>query len=598
MGVYRSDQAQLTFGFEAYPGAYAELGRNADVSGGVGTCVLKGNTSAHAWNIQVDNLAGTNYTYATADWPNWVGESISIGNSTDNHTEIRIVEHVAPSGNLVGGSSDTFTFYLNAPLAFAHIDNESIEAGDVVNTTASNIFTNVLPGVYETVDVPDPDMAIEARYFLGTASKRNFYRAYKGQQAYTGSLPGFVLLDGKALRFPFGKIVTSSVDTNSASYSTAVKLTSDTIKGQVWINVKTDSGTQVVAANDLIVFDARNYNATIGSATVANTMKSEVRKVLAQATVNTGGSVRLRLDYPLQYPHSQDMEIKKYGATTNWKHEILETVDLDTITWHVNMKESSETNSLDFARRYYGGKVGSATIAADEGGMLTMSWDAINFLGMVHNQQFHTEFTNSRSNHLPFYTMMQDVDTSHVQFPTSEPYYFSQGAVSLFGTEIATIRSFALSVSNNEEPRYYIQRRYGRNRGPVEIREQQREYSLAVTLALPDATQGEGSGASTAANLFKELILAGDYGSGMQGFNVTLRFDRGVNDYILITVPFDPDTANNQTSNTGGNQNGAFIRTAPHSISGENPLQVEADILFRNLKIEIADPSATGYYYP
>ena len=98
MGVYRSDQAQLTFGFEAYPGAYAELGRNADVSGGVGTCVLKGNTSAHAWNIQVDNLAGTNYTYATADWPNWVGESISIGNSTDNHTEIRIVEHVAPSG--------------------------------------------------------------------------------------------------------------------------------------------------------------------------------------------------------------------------------------------------------------------------------------------------------------------------------------------------------------------------------------------------------------------------------------------------------------------------------------------------------------------
>ena len=38
------------------------------------------------------------------------------------------------------------------------------------------------------------------------------------------------------------------------------------------------------------------------------------------------------------------MEIKKYGATTNWKHEILEKVDLDTITWHVNMKESSETN--------------------------------------------------------------------------------------------------------------------------------------------------------------------------------------------------------------------------------------------------------------
>ena len=119
----------------------------------------------------------------------------------------------------------------------------------------------------------------------------------------------------------------------------------------------------------------------------------------------------------------------------------------------------------------------------------------------------------------------------------------------------------------------------GRHRGPSEILEQRREYTCSVTLALPDVTTNVDS----AKSIFKELLLEGDYGNGMQGFNIELRFDRGANDSIVITIPDDG------AAGVGGNQQGAFINTAPHPITEANPMEVEAEILFRNLKIVVSD---------
>jgi len=42
----------------------------------------------------------------------------------------------------------------------------------------------------------------------------------------------------------------------------------------------------------------------------------------------------------------------------------------------------------------------------------------------------------------------------------------------------------------------------------------------------------------------------------------------------------------------GGNNQGAFINTAPHNITEANPMEVEAEVLFRNLKIEVNDTIA------
>lgn len=552
MAVYRSDQAQLTFGVEAAPGGYPEIAVTGTLTGSVTT------------KSGVNHQAGSTSLQLTSNSNMTIGAFVCIGGGESNQEqELRKIEHV------IGTGSST-VIYLDAPTAFYHAAGTAVKiaTGTVTADQDDDKFIKLVPGVYETVDVPDPDMAIEARYFLGTASKRNFFTAYKGQQTYTGSVPGFILLDGRALRFPIGKVVT----TPSALETDTIAVNGATIKGDVYVTYDGGSASSIVA-NSIVNIDA-------GSATL-----SEVRKV-----VSTTGTV-MKLDYPLQFAHDDNAAIKRAntGASNfNYAHAITETVDLDTVSWHVHMRDTGETLANDFDRRYFGGKIGAASLAADEGGMLNMSWDGVNFMGMVHNQKLGDSAAGGGT--VPFYSHMQSIASDDIVFPTTDPYYFSQGSVTIYGQEVARVRSFNLSVANNEEPRYYIQRRYGRQRGPTEVREQRREYSLAVTLALPDS---EAALTGSTAKLFNELLWEGDYGAGsgtgMRGFNITLRFDKGTNDNIIITIPDDGAAA------TGGNQQGAFIRTAPHAITGDNPLQVDADILFRNLKIDVKD---SNYFYP
>ena len=307
----------------------------------------------------------------------------------------------------------------------------------------------------------------------------------------------------------------------------------------------------------------------------------------------------LRLDYPLSFDHVGDLlsgtattrQVCKLANTgIVYTHHIFETVDLDTVSWHVHMRDSGETAANDFDRTYFGGLIGSASIAADEGGMLNMSWDGVNFLGMKHNQLLGDRLSTSTKT--PHAGLLHSITQTHVDFPTSNPYFFSQGAVKLFGVEVARVRNFNITVANGEEPRYYIQRRHGEQRGPTEIREQRREYSMAVTLALPDSQ----ASTATATTLFKEFLSEADYsGNGIRGFNIELVFSRSATDKITIRIPDDYDgSTEGGGAATGANQIGAILRGATHNITGDNPVQVDADILFRNLKIEVMD--AIGYY--
>jgi len=374
-----------------------------------------------------------------------------------------------------------------------------------------------------------------------------------------------------------------------ANHTVPLETSGTATKGSVFVKLKSvsGSGTCAVAQNELLVF---GHNAS-----AASTNTSEVRKHVG-SVISATGIVTVQLDYPLQFQHSGDEAVAKvtHSANAEYTHHIYETVDLDTVTWHLHMADSSELGANNFDRRYYGGLIGSASLSADEGGMLSMSWDGVNFQGMVHNQRLHSGITGN----MPYWGVFQDIGPAWtpVDFPTTNPYFFSQGTVSLFGQTIARIRSFNITVSNGEEPRYYIQRRYGNQRGPNEIREGRREYSMSATLALPDSQ----SMASTGSTLFKELLLEGDYGAGMVGFDVELAFARGtvgtsaVVDEIRMFIP--GTTTTGATSSAAGlNSQGAIIRTAPHSITGDNPVQVDADILFRNIKIEIVD---NLYYYP
>ena len=682
MAVYRSDQAQLTFATEGGHGGFPEAATTVEASGGSAVIDVTAGIPAGSRSIYVDAISGVT-----------AGEYIRIGAAATDQTEIRRVEHIT----LDAGSSTDGTLYLDAPTAFFHPNNDAIAVILSVTEATTDKFATWVPGVYETIEVPDPEMAIEGRYLLGTNQKRNFYVAYKGQQTFAGALGGFVLLNGWPLRYPIGKVSSTAI---GGTHTERTTLASDARKGDYQITVTSASS---ITAGVMIAIDGHQFAHTsavaAANASFSNQNIAELREV-----VSVSGTT-VRLNYPLQFNHravgNQDFPVGlidgadndsttsiaidtlKHGANTAgdivavgdylrvddeviridsisgntltvtraegsttaeafedddvvykvsgietiasadyYQHNIHETVDLDTISWNVHLRDSAETANKDFNRRYFGGHVGSMTISADEGGLLTASWDGINFQDMFHNQKISSAYDDNAQvtapldAALPGYSLMQRIDNNDVGvpakdggngltseaggFPSTDPYYFSQGTLSMFDVEFARVRSLSISIANNEEPRYYIGgqgKGTRRHRGPTEIRENNREYSMSASIVLPDSIVQDGvpSGTtSTARTLFNELLLEGDYGTlhtaaSMSGFKVELTFTRGTNDEIKITIPDDGTAA------AGGGEQGAFIRSAPHAVTGDNPLQVDADILFRNMKIEIKDSEP---FYP
>ena len=173
MAVYRSDQAQLTFGPEAAPGGYPELASTPNGSAaGTALIDMAAGLPAGSTKITVSALSGI-----TAGEDVQIGPGVN-GTGTLAESEFRRVEYV----------EGATTLFLDAPTAFFHPNDTNLIAYAAVDTVAADIYMNQIPGVYDTVDVPDPEFTIEPRYFLGTASKRNFFAAYKGQQAFTGSV--------------------------------------------------------------------------------------------------------------------------------------------------------------------------------------------------------------------------------------------------------------------------------------------------------------------------------------------------------------------------------------------------------------------------
>ena len=576
MAVYRSDQAQFTYGTEHGQGGRPELASgSSETSSGYSTTM---SSAASPGDRQISVAA-----VPTATGTIQVGDFIRIGNEANN-SQIRRVEKLDSSANVL---------FLDVPLAFPVVASQEVKEIDSVADVANDQLIHWVPGVYETVDVPDPEMAIEGRRLLGEGAKRNFGIAYSGQQTYSGSVGGFVLLDGTPLRFPIGNVQTAAFQSDNSDAIAAISgnPTATASKGDIFCT--TSSGTNI-SADDILVF---GY---IGSGQAMTTSTTqEIRRVVSKS------SDEIRLDYPLNFAHSS-VTLKKVTSLSYYKHLISETTNLDTLSWNIKMVDTDESN--EFTRSYYGGMVDSATLTGEEGGLVSYSWDTVPFMGMVHNQGDYEGVTNDltqqypggpAASELPFFHIMQTVASGGIgnpltvgsgsvnkSFASTEPYYFSQGELKMHGITFARVRSFSLGISNGVEPRYYVKPIHGRHRGPNELREQAREYSFSCTIASEESAAGTSTSENANA-LFKELILEGDYGTpsaaNKAGIDIVLTFERGTNDKIVVTVPDDATAAK------GLNEQGAFITSANHSIDGNNPIQADVNMVFRNMKIEVFD---------
>jgi len=583
MAVFRSDQSQLTYAMETAPGGDVELNNGTLETSSPYYSQLTADHVAGATQLTVDGASGTLVVGDFVRIGN-MNQSTSAGSSTVVPYEVRRVEYAT---SLTGSG----TLFLDRPLGFAHANNSYVVEINAASTTQQHKIITEVPGVYESVTVPDLTPSYEPRYFLGVGQKRDWTKMYVGAQSFSGSLPGIIPLNGKPFRWSIGSVS----DIPSAIESATTDINGAVSKGDIYVTL---DGSHGYSAGDYICFST---SGTAPAVTTAKSVGQEIQRIAAFPSTNVA-----RLEKPFRFDHVDDSAAREVSAGATVKHHIDESVLLDTMSWHLHMRDSGETAANDFDRRYVGGFVGSSTISADEGGMLTLGWDTVTFMDMMHNQQEVSQSdvnpgseaalttlysSDSLSAGMPRYAEMADIGTGDISFPTNDPYYFSQGSVKIMGQEFARVRNFNISISNGEEPRYYISPRYGRHRGPTEIREGRRSYSMSCTLALPDsAASASAVGRNTATEFFKQLLMEGNYGSGMEGFNIELTFTRGTSDSIQILIPADYDSGDETTgAEPGLGENGAFLTGAAHPIGGDPIMQVSAEFTFRNLKMVVTD---------
>lgn len=427
-------------------------------------------------------------------------------------------------------------------------------------TRAITASLRSVPGAWETVDLPDPDMGFEPHYFIADSvnANRNFRYVYRGKRSNNLSLPNVLVIDGAPLRWPIG-----SVATPTATTTTATTFTLPVARGATVITVADTAG--FVAGDNIRI---------AGTSAIA-----EVRTITL-VTGGVGGTLTFA-NQPLAFTHAAATDANVHEVTGPFTHQIRETNVLDSMTLWSRYTDTDETAGNRFVRLHSGVKIGRATYSADEGGALRMSWDGIG-QDVVHNQQFHSEVGGGTTN-ISGYHADAIASFPGITYPTTEPYYFSQGNMTFFGVTFARMRNFRLEVDNNLEPRYYIRDNIP-SQVPREIQENLRSYRLSATIALPDSV----AATSTVRALWKELILEGNYTAGLTGFQITLLFTRGTNDTITFTIP--PTAVTNAL-----NRQGAFITRAHHPVGGNSPTQIDVDIIFRSMNIDVVDSLA---FYP
>ena len=544
MTIYRAEQVLFSIGSEPGTGGYLDYISSATDAGDAATTL----TEVHTPGTQTLTVAAVGAMIA--------GDYVRIGTGTN--AEIRRVLRI----------SGATLIYLDYPLGFYHANGEGVDEKTVdlgaSNKPVGTSLISFLPGVYESITVPDMATEFVPQYFLG-ASNRNFYYMYRGKQSFSGSLPNFILLNGYALRFPIGRVRT---------VATAVSGGSTTLAGAHF------KGEREVDATNGTNFSNGDYIEIERGGT-----NPEVRQIISGAS--GAGAQTFVLNYPLMFAHANGVTIAETTAGTTFTHTISEMSDLDTVTWHVRNRDEDEDPDNDWVRRFVGGHVSRATISADEGDMLRMSWDDVPFIDMAHNQLDSSAVTGNVSRATAAMIDPAGIggDTPHSGaalgtplYATTEPYYFSQGSVSLFGVTFARIRNFRIEINNNVTPEYYIQDQTIDRRIPSEMHEQRREYRMSATVALPNAV----AATANTRTLFKELLSEGNLTAGFSGFDVSLAFTRGTSDTITITIP--PSSAS-----SAGESQGAFISRASTSVGTDSPVQADVEIMFRSMQIAVVD---------
>jgi len=397
-------------------------------------------------------------------------------------------------------------------------------------------------GIYESATLPDPAMDPVKYWAYGNASKRNYYIAYKNKLAFAGSIGDMTLLNGLPIHWAIGQIQTIGTDDATAS-------------GKVKAGVPTAVGAVSVVLDNVVGTFATNLYVQFGADTDSN---AEIRKL----TGFTGGDT-CTFTYPLSYVHAAAEVVATKVAP--FTHTCIESQTLDSMQIYSNFIDINAKDSL--SRSYISCKINKASLTGAEGDLIKFSFDDILCRTMRY---FNYVYSSAPATVSPFYSTDVRDQKPTMDYPLTEPYYFTMGQLSLGGEEFARIRDFKLDISNNAEPLYYLNDDMAEARVAYEIREGRKEYGITATVDIENAA------------LFEELLRQGDYSAVYKGFTTTMVFTRGTGDTITITTPPAACAA-------GGDAQGCLMKAAPHGISDRSLVSTQLDIQCRQMSIVIVD---------
>jgi len=393
-------------------------------------------------------------------------------------------------------------------------------------------LTKVL-GVFDRGTLADPEIEFLPFWGLSDGATRNYTIAYKGKWTMNAAIGDVMLLGGQPLFLPIGDYDSTGTDKAAGGGSA--------------LDGNANAGSTAFGVGDATDYATDDY-IQVGN---SGSTHQEVRKIQGVSN-NT-----ITVTEPLWYDHVDGETCNEVEAP--FTHTIAESNELHGITMHATFWDADGTIAL--MRRYHGGKVNRATISAEEGAQLRYSVDEIMFKDISHNKSTYPKYAAGVAEPTPVY-------------PTTEPYYFSMGTLSLNESEFARMRSFRFDINNACEPRFYISDNSGSGRIPYEIREGRREYTLATVVDVSDAS------------LYQEIVQEGTYSSVFKGFQVILTFTRAANDTITITMPPSAPAA-------GTHAQGCLVRKGKLDIVTDPVVPQELDLLVRSAQIVVVDSVGT-----
>jgi hypothetical protein len=275
------------------------------------------------------------------------------------------------------------------------------------------------------------------------------------------------------------------------------------------------------------------------------------------------------------------------GAPGAYLHTINETVNLKSFRICAVNYADKDVAPAELVRWFVGGKANRAKYHCEEGGMLMMSLEDIPF-----KMPYYTNTATS-----PQVTPWYDAQAAKQTFTYTcrEPYYFSQGSIKvklpilgLVEVAIPSVKNFSIDVSNGCEPKYYVAT--NDEKVPYQIYEGQREYKLSLSVDLVDA-----DATWTKDSPFMELLNQGkETGtSTFAGGAFDIKFSKSATDYIEFITPANYSPTEGGDGAAG---QGTLILSAPMNIGGQGIINVQMEMLMRNLKIVVGDDMAGGTY--